>query len=65
MIVYVNYYSQQKVEIDDKFNREVDDMSPDEYDNYIDDLMDTLKEKLPDDADIACIATDEDILFED
>lgn len=67
MIVRVNYCVEQEVEIADKFNKDVNEMEPDEYDDYINDLLEEVESKLPDDAEISCIIDDEndDVIFED
>lgn len=67
MIVRVNYCVEQEVEIADEFNKDVNEMEPDEYDNYIDDLLEAVESKLPDDAEISCIIDDEndDVIFDD
>ena len=67
MIVRVNYWIEQEVEIADKFDKDVSEMEPDEYDNYIDDLLEAVKDKLPDYANISCIIDDENdsAIFED
>ena len=67
MIVRVNYCVEQEVEIADKFNKDVSEMGPDEYEDYIDDLLEEVESKLPDDVSISCIIDDEndDVIFED
>lgn len=67
MIVRVNYCVEQEVEIADKFNKDVNEMEPDEYDDYINDLLEEVESKLPDDAEISCIIDDEndDVIFDD
>lgn len=67
MIVRVNYCVEQEVEIADKFNKDVNEMEPDEYDDYINDLLEEVESKLPDDVSISCIIDDEndDVIFED
>lgn len=67
MIVRVNYCVEQEVEIADKFNKDVNEMEPDEYEDYIDDLLEAVESKLPDDVSISCIIDDEndDVIFED
>ena len=67
MIVRVNYCVEQEVEIADKFNKDVSEMEPDEYDDYIDDLLEEVESKLPDDVSISCIIDDENdsVIFED
>lgn len=67
MIVRVNYCVEQEVEIADEFDKDVSEMEPDEYDNYIEALMDEVESKLPDDVSISCIIDDENdsVIFED
>lgn len=67
MIVRVNYWVEQEVEIADKFNKDVSEMEPDEYYNYIEALMDEVESKLPGDVNISCIIDDENdsVIFED
>lgn len=67
MIVRVNYCVEQEVEIADKFNKDTSEMGPDEYDDYIDDLLKEVESKLPDDVSISCIIDDENgsAIFED
>lgn len=67
MIVRVNYCVEQEVEIADKFNKDTSEMGPDEYDDYIDDLLEEVESKLPDDVSISCIIDDENdsAIFED
>lgn len=67
MIVRVNYCVEQEVEIADKFNKDVSEMEPDEYDDYIDDLLEEVESKLPDDVSISCIIDDENdsVIFDD
>ena len=67
MIVRVNYWTEQEVEIADEFNRDVNEMEPDEYEDYIDDLLEEVESKLPDDVSISCIIDDEndDVIFDD
>lgn len=67
MIVRVNYCVEQEVEIADKFNKDTSEMGPDEYEDYIDDLLEEVESKLPDDVSISCIIDDEndDVIFED
>ena len=67
MIVRVNYCVEQEVEIADKFDKDVSEMEPDEYDNYIDDLLEAVEDKLPNYASISCIIDDENdsVIFED
>lgn len=67
MIVRVIYSVEQEVNIKNKFNKDVDDMEPEEYYDYIDDLIEEVGNKLPDDADISCIINGdtEEVLFED
>jgi len=66
MIVRVTYNVEQEVEISNKFNKDVDIMKPEEYDDYIDDLMFALNEKLPEYAEISCVINDNtgEVLFE-
>lgn len=67
MIVRVNYCVEQEVEIADKFDKDVSEMEPDEYDDYIDDLLEEVESKLPDDVSISCIIDDENdsVIFDD
>lgn len=67
MIVRVNYCVEQEVEIADKFNKDVSEMEPDEYDDYIGDLLEEVESKLPDDVSISCIIDDENdsVIFDD
>lgn len=67
MIVRVNYCVEQEVEIADEFNKDVNEMEPDEYEDYIDDLLEVVESKLPDDVSISCIIDDEndDVIFDD
>lgn len=67
MIVRVNYCVEQEVEIADKFNKDTSEMGPDEYEDYIDDLLEEVESKLPDDVSISCIIDDENdsAIFED
>lgn len=67
MIVRVNYCVEQEVEIADEFDKDVSEMDPDEYDNYIEALIDEVESKLPDDVSISCIIDDENdsVIFED
>lgn len=67
MIVRVIYCVEQEVEIADKFNKDTSEMGPDEYDDYIDDLLKEVESKLPDDVSISCIIDDENdsAIFED